>query len=171
MEKRGSNRAARLAGIGGAAAHDFRLGKRTVTIGSDPKNDIVLTHHTVSQRHASVKRWRGRYYLSDLGSTNGSFVNGRRIDGVEELPPGVEVRFGALRFAFLDPWQAERSKQPGISPRTAIELIVVLLLLSFATMHYMVGHGGAEQMKSLALGLLNGKPQSVAPVAAARSAE
>ena len=49
------------------------------TVGRDPKNDIVLDDRRVSRRHAEVRLRLGRYTLYDLQSTNGTFVNGRRI--------------------------------------------------------------------------------------------
>ena len=50
-----------------------------ITVGRDPKNDIVLDDRRVSRRHAEVRLRLGRYTLYDLQSTNGTFVNGRRI--------------------------------------------------------------------------------------------
>ncbi len=72
-----------------------------VTIGRAPANTILLNHPLVSQRHAELNRDpRGVYFLTDRGSTNGTFVNGQRISGRIRLDPGAEVRIGPYRFVF-----------------------------------------------------------------------
>ncbi len=55
------------------------LGIEPVTIGRDPDNDLVLDDRRVSRRHAEIRLRLGRYTLYDLQSTNGTFVNGRRV--------------------------------------------------------------------------------------------
>ncbi len=66
-------------------------------IGRAPDSSIVLGDPSVSSRHASLTRNRGRWVLRDLGSTNGTTVNGRRIAerGVA-VRAGDEVAFGAV---------------------------------------------------------------------------
>ncbi len=55
------------------------LGPAPCAIGRDPQNDIVLDDRPVSRKHAEIRLRLGRYTLYDLQSTNGTFVNGRRI--------------------------------------------------------------------------------------------
>ncbi|HUG56523.1 MAG TPA: DUF3662 and FHA domain-containing protein [Candidatus Limnocylindrales bacterium] len=55
------------------------LGPAPLSSGRDPENDLVLDDRRVSRRHAEVRLRLGRYTLYDLQSTNGTFVNGRRI--------------------------------------------------------------------------------------------
>jgi ABC transport system ATP-binding/permease protein len=55
------------------------LSKDLVTIGRDPSNDVSINHPTVSKKHAEIVKEGGRVYLKDLGSTNGTFVNGIKI--------------------------------------------------------------------------------------------
>lgn len=55
---------------------------------------------TVSRRHASVVRSAGTAVLKDLGSTNGTFVNGTRLVGEATLKPGDQVQFGSVRFRY-----------------------------------------------------------------------
>ena len=62
-----------------ARAMEMILTAEPITVGRDPKNDIVLDDRRISRRHAEVRLRLGRYTLYDLQSTNGTFVNGRRI--------------------------------------------------------------------------------------------
>lgn len=55
---------------------------------------------TVSRRHAELENSGGRVVLRDLQSTNGTFVNGRRLSDPAPLAPGDVVQFGAARFRF-----------------------------------------------------------------------
>lgn len=67
-------------------------------LGRDVNNAIVIDDPFASAEHA-VLTYRGRsWYLEDLGSTNGSFVNGHQIDGVAALGYGDEVQIGQVRF-------------------------------------------------------------------------
>ena len=53
---------------------------------------------SVSRRHASINRQGSSVVVKDLGSTNGTFVNGRRIDTDMQVSPGDEIQFGAVKF-------------------------------------------------------------------------
>lgn len=55
---------------------------------------------TVSRRHASLTRSGKTAVLKDLGSTNGTFVNGSRLQGETTLKPGDQVQFGSVRFRY-----------------------------------------------------------------------
>ena len=71
-----------------------------VTIGRSRQCDIVLDDPNVSRRHAEVRPRGGAWILTDLGSTNGSQVNHRRIDGSEVLSPGDEIEIGTSVIVF-----------------------------------------------------------------------
>ncbi len=90
----------RLVSIGSSPLREYSLDKPAIAIGSHPSNDVVLDDTTVSRRHATIARKSGSFELTDLGSTNGTFVNGRRIGSPTALKPGDEIKFGAVRFAF-----------------------------------------------------------------------
>ena len=67
-------------------------------LGRDVNNAIVLDDPFASAEHA-VLTYRGRgWFLEDLDSTNGSFINGQPIDGVAALSYGDEVQIGQVRF-------------------------------------------------------------------------
>lgn len=63
-------------------------------IGRDSTNEIVINDAEVSRRHARLTFQGGKYVLEDLGSTNGTFVNGQRLAGPRVLKPGEVVSFG-----------------------------------------------------------------------------
>lgn len=68
-----------------------------MTIGRDANNGIVLSDPSVSGRHAAIMRVGRDWTVSDLGSTNGTLVNGRAVDGRgAPLRGGEKVVFGAV---------------------------------------------------------------------------
>jgi hypothetical protein len=70
-----------------------------VTIGYSDSNDIsVPFDRTVSHVHAVLERVAGQWYVRDLGSRNGTYVNGDRIWGDRPVKPGDEIRIGVVRF-------------------------------------------------------------------------
>jgi hypothetical protein len=73
------------------AGHSLRIGR-------DPLNGLRLTHETVSRVHAELSRQSGTWVLRDLGSTNGTTVNGRRVIGAAVVREGDQVGFGSVSF-------------------------------------------------------------------------
>ena len=65
-----------------------------MTVGRDSTNEIVINDAEISRRHARLTFQGGKYVLEDLGSTNGTFVNGQRLAGPRVLKTGEVVSFG-----------------------------------------------------------------------------
>ena len=85
-----------------AVGSAFRLDAVT-TLGRDVNNAIVVDDDFASASHAALT-YRGRaWYLEDFGSTNGTFVNGHRVEGVVPLAFGDEVQLGQVRFRLERP--------------------------------------------------------------------
>jgi pSer/pThr/pTyr-binding forkhead associated (FHA) protein len=61
---------------------------------------VVLNDPNVSRQHAEIRPRGGSWVLSDLGSTNGSCLNGRRIDSPEVLKRGDEIELGTSALTF-----------------------------------------------------------------------
>jgi hypothetical protein len=94
-------------GVGGAGAGSivlptderFTLGEHIVTIGRHPECNIVLADPNVSRNHAEIRPQGDGFVLVDLGSTNGSKINGVRV-GQQVLRDGDEISFGNTRMTF-----------------------------------------------------------------------
>ena len=79
-----------------------RLTVRTpvVNIGRGDYNDLVIPEPSVSASHAKLARREGIWILTDLGSTNGTFVDGERVTEETPLGPGATIRFGEVATLF-----------------------------------------------------------------------
>jgi pSer/pThr/pTyr-binding forkhead associated (FHA) protein len=79
----------------------FETGPVPLTIGRAPGNDAVLEGDDfASARHARVESRRDGIWILDLGSTNGTWVNGERMDGRHRLRAGDVVRIGKTELRF-----------------------------------------------------------------------
>lgn len=80
------------------------LDRELLIIGKlDTVSDVILPYPTVSRVHSKIRQIEGEYYLTDLNSRNGTFVNGRMLQAEEEyqLQDQDEVRFADLTYIFL----------------------------------------------------------------------
>jgi len=82
----------------------FLLDRDVVTVGRHPDSDIFLDDITVSRRHAEFRRDAGRFWVHDVGSLNGTYVDGQRADD-RMLATGDEVQIGKFKLliAVADP--------------------------------------------------------------------
>ncbi len=72
----------------------FPLEGDQLTIGRDASNAVAINDAEVSRKHARLTFQGGKYVLEDLGSTNGTFVNGQRLSGPVVLKPGDVISLG-----------------------------------------------------------------------------
>lgn len=78
-------------------------GKLEMLIGSSAEEcDLVLLGARVSRQHAVIRYHDGCYFIQDLGTLHGTFVNGRRINGTVELHVGDEIVMKPYRLHFTD---------------------------------------------------------------------
>ncbi len=79
----------------------------TIRLGRDEHNGVVVPHQSVSADHAELRLRGGVWTLTDLGSLNGSWVDGEPVLGSLPLAPGSEIRLGDVVFAFgpRDRWE------------------------------------------------------------------
>jgi adenylate cyclase len=96
-------------------------------IGRGEQNDLRLNDASVSRHHAFLRRVDGRYLLSDVGSQNGTFVNGRQVHAPSALESGDRIRAGTTELTFhLD--------VPAIVPPTTDDPTTTLTTTSTGTL-------------------------------------
>ncbi len=82
------------------------------TVGRGPTGDLVVLDGSVSRDHAELTRGEGGWQLRDLGSRNGTQLDGQRVNGRALLPRRALVRFGDIAFVFIG--DAVSLPDPGI---------------------------------------------------------
>jgi adenylate cyclase len=89
------------------------------SVGRHPNNTVQLLDRIVSKEHCIVELRAGRYVLRDLGSLNGTYINGQRVAGEQWLNDGDEVALGNTRMVFLEGNGAALQNVPPYNPGTA----------------------------------------------------
>jgi pSer/pThr/pTyr-binding forkhead associated (FHA) protein len=93
-------------GSAGAAPEGLRLPlelvrHRPLTLGRSRYCDVVVAHDTVSRRHAEIRREGDRCYVTDLGSSNGTWVGGRRVERDRLVRGGDQLLLGGCLVIVL----------------------------------------------------------------------
>lgn len=102
---------------------EVALDAERVSVGKAPTNDVAVDDPTASRLHAVFERFPAGWCIRDLGSRNGTFVNGERIFGERALRPGDEIRIGKTRIVYRgDPGELfapteAPSRSPDLTPR------------------------------------------------------
>jgi hypothetical protein len=78
----------------------FELFTPLTNIGRGPHNDVVLQEDSVSDSHAKILKREGAWWLVDQGSTNGTYIGGRRVQGEQQIVGAPDVRFGSVKMMF-----------------------------------------------------------------------
>lgn len=75
--------------------------QQTVMIGRSAKHNMIVIHEAfVSSEHALIQSYDNQYWISDLNSTNGTIVNGRRIEDETPLKIGDQIKIGSVILRF-----------------------------------------------------------------------
>lgn len=76
----------------------------SVTLGRSSKNDIVIKDKFVSKNHLNITERNGIFYLEDLNSANGTYLNGEKVDSgtLIELQNGDKIGVGFIQFIFVE---------------------------------------------------------------------
>lgn len=98
---------------GECAGMRFELGPKPVVIGRVPPADMVIDDSQISRKHCRVTMAAGEVFVTDLGSSNGTLVDGKRISGNAFLPPGARLQIGGhtLEHEFRDRKEVEASRE------------------------------------------------------------
>ena len=92
-----------IAQKGPSTGTTYELDQPELFIGRDLSNDIVINDPEISRRHARLYKQAGKYVLEDLGSTNGTNVNGERLHGPKQLTHQDHITIGqSIEFTFTD---------------------------------------------------------------------
>jgi hypothetical protein len=107
-----------------------------LTVGSDPSSDLVADLHGLSRVHAAFERYGEAWSVRDLGSRNGTFVNGDRVIGERALHGGDEILLGDLRIVFQSSATGARPTEglhqpPALTPREQDVLVALCRPLLF----------------------------------------
>lgn len=81
--------------------HEFMLEAGETLFGRDPAAGVCIDHPSVSRRHASLSIGAGGAMLCDLGSRNGTFLNGRRVDRSMQIEHGAVIGLGPITLTFV----------------------------------------------------------------------
>lgn len=82
---------------------DFELEQETCIVGKNPRVKLYLNRDTISQFHAKIDYFDKTYYIEDMNSTNGTFVNEELLNYKEKkaLSPGDILRFADVKYRFM----------------------------------------------------------------------
>ncbi len=89
---------------------EFELSERPITIGRSPEADVVILDERASRIHCGIRLWDSEFYVKDLKSRNGTFVNDQRVD-VAKLKSGDRIRVGGILFSF----EQDPNKSAGVA--------------------------------------------------------
>ena len=118
--------------MSGVSSWRFSLEADRTTVGKADANDIALAEDPMaSHLHAILERFPAGWCVTDLGSSNGTWVNGERIWSSRRLRHGDEIRLGQTRLIFRDPVSAggtQTEAELAAPPLTARERDVLVAL-------------------------------------------
>jgi hypothetical protein len=89
-------------GMPGRMGDEILLAQDVTTLGRAPSCQVVIDSDFASRRHAQIIRRDQLYWVKDLGSKNGTLLNGEPLSGEAPLSDGAEIRIGDTNFTFVD---------------------------------------------------------------------
>jgi pSer/pThr/pTyr-binding forkhead associated (FHA) protein len=145
----------------GEPSERFPVRQAEVAIGRVGGNDVVIDDPSMSARHARLRLAGGVWTIADLGSVNGSRVDGEPVQQALPLAPGSILRLGAVELAFApqDRWQDSPSEPPAkvatppegvasyvleVTERREIPVAVLigLTVIALGVIGYLLARGG-----------------------------
>jgi pSer/pThr/pTyr-binding forkhead associated (FHA) protein len=104
-----------------APDEEIRWEQSVLTIGRDPTNSLVIDDKRVSRRHARFEQDEAGFYIRDLDSTNGTYLNQQRISGAQLLRNNDEVWVGDRVIIFRDPEATMKGTPPPVVRQRLME--------------------------------------------------
>ncbi len=99
-----------------ASKKEIPIGSRVISIGRDPSNDLVLSDSMVSRRHAILEQRDEIYVLRDNNSSNGTMVNGDKVEAEKTLRDGDLLAIGSSRLLFQLEDGVAAGSHPSVPP-------------------------------------------------------
>ena len=81
---------------------EYYILKGTISIGRSSKSDIIIKDKFVSKNQLNIIEEKGSFFLEDLDSANGTYLNGERVEDIIELRNGDKIGVGLIQFIFVD---------------------------------------------------------------------
>lgn len=104
-----------------APSKEFELIKSEIILGRDDSADIAIPASAVSRRHARLMLEGENYVLEDLGSSNGTFVNGQKLTGRRPLQAGDQIRLGqTITLVYQSPSTAHEPERTAVRRTPAV---------------------------------------------------
>src|SRR5215211_3587874 len=80
---------------------EIKLDQPRITIGRQAANHVVVDDQRASRAHCVIEQTRAGFLVRDLGSSNGTLLNGERVEGAVELNPGDVINIGMTTLKYL----------------------------------------------------------------------
>jgi ABC transport system ATP-binding/permease protein len=110
--------------LGDAAHKSVAFTHNSIMIGRDPDCEQPIDHPMVSWHHARLIRVPDGVFVEDLGSLNGTFVNGTRIGGRVQVHPGQEIVLGNVGFELAEDGSLRKREYEGNVSIQAVEVVI-----------------------------------------------
>lgn len=126
-----------ITNVGPTQGQRFDVRTPLAHVGRGAHNDIAINDDSVSETHAKLQRREDGWFLTDLGSTNGTYVGGSRFTGERKLEGTSELRFGGVKMSFqtadvgegtpaTGTRQIASAGRPQLNPTTNIPAVVLV---------------------------------------------
>src|SRR5256714_3710972 len=103
------------------------LARLRIPIGRSARNDVCIPDPFASRVHAEVRREGDQYLLQDLGSANGTYYNGSKLDGVAPLTHGGRIQIGETEIVFRDMTSEQSLATPTIDEDSPLPAATIAL--------------------------------------------
>ena len=94
-------------------------------IGRGADADVIVDNTAISRQHASLELKDGKYILSDLGSLNGTFVNGKKISSAETIELNDTIRLGKFKLSVSEDSEKMEVSSYGAHPDTEDKTVII----------------------------------------------
>ncbi|HWE35623.1 MAG TPA: FHA domain-containing protein [Isosphaeraceae bacterium] len=115
---------------GRSATQTIHLANGVTTVGRQEGCQLRISSSQVSRRHCQLLEQQGALVVKDLGSSNGTFVNGRRISDAQVLQAGDEISIGQVRFRieYRNPSDSSKPSDTAVAQAVADEDVPMTVL-------------------------------------------